>query len=129
MAEEKARVDFNAPASLVEQADTVADVLGISRTRLLIDALEDEIDDLVSDDGFRRRVRNAYYEERVDFPTAESILGREEAMRMRLLRESIDREPPEPQLRDGLPADEEFYEGEVPEWTPTGADETTETGR
>jgi hypothetical protein len=41
MAEEKTRVDFNAPASLVEQADAIADLLGVSRTQLLVDALRD----------------------------------------------------------------------------------------
>jgi len=37
----KTRVDFNAPRSLVERADSVVEIL-TSRTRLLIDALEDE---------------------------------------------------------------------------------------
>ena len=116
VAEEKTRVDFNAPASIVERADNVAELLDISRTRLLIDALQNELDDLVNDDGFRSRLRDAYYDERVDFQTVKSVLGQEEAMRMKLLRASIDREPPEPQLKAELPSDEEFYDGEVPVW-------------
>ena len=116
MAEEKTRVDFNAPASIVERADKVAELLDISRTRLLIDALQDELDELVNDDGFRSRLRDAYYDERVDFQTVKSVLGQEEAMRMQLLRASIDREPPEPQLKAELPSDNEFYDGEVPVW-------------
>jgi predicted transcriptional regulator len=129
MAENKTRVDFNAPASLVERADTVADVLDISRTRLLIDALQDELDELATDDGFRRRLSDAYYTGNVDFETVESILGREEAMRMKLLRASLDREPPEPQLEDGLPSDDAFYDGEVSEWTPDDSsdDDRSET--
>jgi hypothetical protein len=118
MAEKKTRVDFNAPASLVEQADSVAEILDVSRTRLLIDALEDELDDLASDESFRRRLSDAYYDGRVDFETVESILGREAALRMKLLRDSLDREPPEPQLVGDLPSDEEFYDGGVPEWHP-----------
>ena len=47
--EEKTRVDFNAPTSLVERADSVIEILDISRTRLLIDALED---DLPRDEAF-----------------------------------------------------------------------------
>jgi predicted transcriptional regulator len=121
MAEDKTRVDFNAPASLVERADTVAEVLDISRTRLLIDALQDELDELAADDGFRRRLSDAYYAGDVDFETVESTLGREEAMRMKLLRSSLDREPPEPRLKDELPPDEEFYDGEMPEWEPNPA--------
>lgn len=119
MAEEKTRVDFNAPASLVERADAVADLLGVSRTRLLVDALRDELDTLASDEGFRRRLADAYYADRVDFQTVESVLGTEEAMRVKLLRDSLDREPPEPRVEDvELPASDEFYADTVPEWTP-----------
>lgn len=119
MAEEKTRVDFNAPASLVKQADVIADLLDISRTRLLIDALRDEIDELGSDEGFRRRLREAYYTDRIDFQMVESVLGTEEAMRMKLLRESLDREPAEPQLKEAeLPTREEFYTDTITEWVP-----------
>ncbi|WP_440992304.1 hypothetical protein [Haloarchaeobius baliensis] len=117
MAEEKTRVDFNAPKSLVERADSVVGILDISRTRLLIDALEDELEELANNTEFRRRLSDAYYDGRVDYETVEAILGREEAMRMKLLRSSIDRTPAEPRLRDGLPSDESFYDGDVPEWT------------
>jgi predicted transcriptional regulator len=118
MAEEKTRVDFNAPASLVDRADRVAEVLDVSRTRLLIDALEDELASLADDEEFRRRLADAYYGGRVDFETVESVLGREEAMRMNLLRASLERSPPELHPPETIPTDEEFYEGEPPEWTP-----------
>lgn len=124
MAEEKTRVDFNAPASLVERADSVVEVLDISRTRLLITALEDELEELANDEAFRRRLGDAYYNDRIDYQTVEAILGREEAMRMKLLRQSIDRTPPEPQLDGELPSDEEFYEGDVPEWMPSDRSES-----
>jgi hypothetical protein len=117
MAEEKTRVDFNAPQSLVERADSVVEVLDISRTRLLIDALEDELEALANDEEFRRRLSNAYYDGRIDYDTVETILGREEAMRIKLLRVSIDRTPPTPQLEDDLPSDDGFYDGEISEWT------------
>lgn len=119
MSEGKTRVDFNAPTPLVERADTVADLLDISRTSLLIDALRDELDDLVADEGFQRRLKAAYYTERIGFETVESILGTEEAIRMKLLRDSLDREPPKPQAEDAeQPTRAEFYTGSVPEWTP-----------
>ncbi len=117
MAEEKTRVDFNAPKSLVERADNVVEILDISRTRLLIDALEDELEELATDEEFRRRLSDAYYDDRVDYDTVEAILGREEAMRLKLLRESIDRAPAIPTLEDDLPSDESFYDGEVTKWT------------
>ncbi|WP_226006258.1 hypothetical protein [Natrinema salinisoli] len=118
MSEKKTRVDFNAPVSLVERADTIADLLDVSRTQLLIDALRDEIDDLAADEGFQRRIGEAYYANQIEFDVVESVLGTEEAMRMKLLRESLSRDPPEPQLDASVPSDEDFYEGEVPEWMP-----------
>ena len=125
MPEEKTRVDFNAPVSLVDQADVVADLLNVSRTQLLIEALQDEIEDLATDDGFRRMIGDRYYSEEIDFGTVESILGTEEAMRMKLLRASLNRDPPEPEIEGDLPPPAEFYDGDIPEWTPhDDADET-----
>lgn len=118
MSEEKTRVDFNAPESLVERADAIADLLSISRTQLLIDALSEKLGDVTNDDDINRRVRDAYYAGRTDFETIELLLGTEEAMRMKLLRATLHREPPEPHTDTALPADEEFYESEIPEWTP-----------
>jgi hypothetical protein len=37
---------------------------------------------------------------------------------MKLLRASIDREPPTPQVNVDLPTQEAFYDGDVPEWKP-----------
>lgn len=124
MSKEKTRVDFNAPASLVERADTIASLLDISRTQLLVDALQDEIDELAADDQFQQRLREAYYTDSVEFEVVESILGTEEAMRMKLLQSSLDRDPPEPELDGTLPTDAEFYDGEKPVWEP--ADEQDE---
>ena len=124
MAEEKTRVDFNAPESLVERADSVVEILDISRTRLLIDALEDELEALATDEEFRRRLSDAYYDGRVEYDTVEAILGREEAMRMKLLRASIDRTPAIPQLDVELPRDDAFYDGEISEWTGSDSSES-----
>lgn len=110
MVEEKTRVDFNAPASLVEQADFVADILGRSRTQVLIDALRAEIDDIVDDDRFQQRLRTAYYDDRIDFEVVESLLGTEDAMRLQLLRDSLNRDPPDPEVDTDLPSDEAFYD-------------------
>ena len=125
MAEERTRVDFNAPKSLVERADSVVEILDISRTRLLIDALEDELEALANDEEFRRRLNDAYYDGRVEHDTVEAVLGREEAMRMKLLRASIDRTPAVPQLEDDLPRDEAFYNGEIAEWTDSKSTESS----
>ena len=126
MTEEKTRVDFNAPKSLVKRADSVVELLDISRTRLLIDALEDELEKLANDEEFRRRLSDAYYDDRVNYDTVETVLGREEALRMKLLRESINRTPAEPQLKDGLPSDDAFYDGDIPEWTDSQSSESSD---
>ena len=129
MAEEKTRVDFNAPKSLVERADSAIEILDISRTRLIIDALEDELEELVNDEEFQRRLSDAYYDGRVDYDTVEAILGREEALRLKLLRESIDRTPAIPTLEDGLPSDDAFYDREISEWTDSNSADSDDESR
>ena len=129
MAEKKTRVDFNAPESLVERADSAIEILDISRTRLIIDALEDELEELVNDEEFQRRLSDAYYDGRVDYDTVEAILGREEAMRLKLLRESIDQTPATPTLEDGLPGDNTFYDGEISEWTGSNSADSDDESR
>ncbi|GGI95372.1 hypothetical protein GCM10008995_01860 [Halobellus salinus] len=126
MAEEKTRVDFNAPKSLVERADSVVEILDISRTRLLIDALEDELEELAADEEFRRRLSDAYYDGRIGYDTVDDVLGREEALRMKLLRESIDRTPAESHVEGGLPSDDAFYNGESPDWTDSQSSESAD---
>ncbi len=119
MAEDKTRVDFNAPESLVREADVVSDLLDTSRTNLLVEGLRKQLSEVESDEGFQRRLRDAYYAGQLEFDTVAAVVGTEEAMRMKLLRESIDREPSLPSGADvDLPADERFYDGEVPTWTP-----------
>lgn len=118
MSEERRRVDFNAPASLVERADEVAELLGVSRTRLLVDALETELDARTDGDRFRRRVREAFYEGRISPETVETVLGREEATRLRLLRSAVDRRPPVPDEHPERPADDAYYEGSIPAFEP-----------
>lgn len=125
MSEGKILVDFNAPETLVERADALADLLSVSRTQLIIDALSEKMSDVVSDEEIKRTVRDAYYHGRIDFETVDVLLGTEEAMRMKLLRASLDREPPDPQGDVTLPSAEEFYEGEILDWTPDEQPDST----
>jgi hypothetical protein len=76
------------------------------------------------DESARRRIKRAYYEDRVAFETAAALLGAETATRVKLLRESLEREPPDPRPLDGgLPDQTEFYDGPIPEWTPDDRDD------
>lgn len=122
---DKTRIDFNAPTSLVERVDAFADVLDTSRTRILIDALREELEELAQADPVKRQLADAFYEGDIEFETVESVLGREEALRMTLLRDAIDTEPPAPA---DTPAAEDFYDDSVQEWTPeTASDEDGES--
>lgn len=119
MEEDTTRVNFNAPESLVEEADTVAELLGESRTQLLIDGMRKELEDVVGDESFQRRVREAYYEDEIDFATVRDALGTDEAIRVRLLKESLAREVPAPDADDvDILSDGGFYDGDVSTWTP-----------
>lgn len=117
---EEIRVDFNAPSSLVERADAIAELLDMSRTQLLTEALRDELESRLSDEQFRQELKQAYYDGRIGFDTVESMLGTEEALRLKLLSESIGRDAPEPRLAGDLPSGDAFYDGDepLPEWNP-----------
>ena len=119
MSEQRTRVEFSAPTSLVEEADTVAKLFDMSRTDLLTNALRRQLDDVTTDETFRRRLKEAYYTGRIDFGTLETVLKSEDAARVKLLGESLSREPPVPECdeHDPSPA-KEFYDDEPPEWTP-----------
>jgi hypothetical protein len=131
MPDNKTRVDFNAPDDLVKEADVMSKLLDTSRTRLLVDALRKQLDDIATDDRFQHQLKEAYYSDRISLEAVALIVGTEEAMRMKLLRESLDREPPIPDVTDvDLPSQEEFYDGEIQTWEPEDADsETNEAGR
>ena len=123
MTEDKTRVDFNAPKSLIKRAGSIVEILNISRTHRVIDALEDKLEALATDEEFRRQLSDVYYD-RVDYDTIEAILGREKAMWMKLLRASIDRTTTIPQLEDDFLSDDAFYDGEISEWTGSDSSET-----
>jgi len=114
MAKDKTYVDFNAPKSLVERAGSIVEIPNISRTNLLIDAFKDELEARATDKELRQQLSDAYYD-RVDYDTVEAILGREEAMWMKLLQASIDRTPAIPQPENDFLSDDAFYNGEISE--------------
>lgn len=117
MSADKKRVDFNAPAHLVQQADAIAQVLDRSRTDILIEALREKVTEAANDREVKAELRRAYYEGTLSEEIVEAVLGKEEATRMRLLREGLSREPPAPNpSAEPVPA-AEFFDGEIPEWT------------
>lgn len=127
MSSEKKRVDFNAPEQLVEQADLIGDLLGVSRTQLIVEALRDEIGEITRDADFRASVKTAYYDGEIGFDTVETVLGTEDASRLRLLRASIDRDPPAPDVDDDLREADDFYAESPSTWTPSEDDADRES--
>jgi len=49
-----------------------------------------ELEELATDEEFRRRLSDAYYDGRIGYDTVEAVLGREEALRMKKLLD-VDR--------------------------------------
>jgi hypothetical protein len=117
MPKEKKRVDFNADESIIERADSITEVSNTTRTDFIIDAIKNEIRKRRNDEDFRQEVTDAYYDDRIDHGTVEDILGTEEATRLKLLKQSIDRTPAEPRIEGDIPSDEEFYQDETPQTT------------
>lgn len=115
-------MDFNAPESLVREADAVADLLDTSRTNLLVDGLRRQLEEVVRDEGFQRRLRDAFFRGQVSAETVATVLGTEEATRLELLREELGRELPVPEDAD-VPSADAFYEDEPATWTPDEASE------
>lgn len=74
------------------------------RCLFLIDALKDALGDPANDEEFQRRLTDTYYDDRINYDTIEAILGREEAMRLKLLRESTYSTPDIPELEKTLVA-------------------------
>jgi hypothetical protein len=70
---------------------------------------------------------NAYYDDRTGYDTVKTILDREEAMRLKLLRESIDQTSAIPELKDDLPSDDSFYDGGVAEWNASSSSESSDS--
>jgi hypothetical protein len=69
-------------------------------------------------------LRDTYYNGHTDYDTFETILGCEEAIRLKFLRASIDQTSAIPELKDDLPVDDTFYDGEVVKWTPPNSSES-----
>lgn len=126
MENNKTRVDFNAPSSLVERADIIAELLDTTRTQLLIKGLRKEINNRISDKAFKHKVREKFYNGEIDFEVVKSVFGTDEAVRMNLLRDSLDRDPPIPETDIEYPTQEEFYDGELPKWIPEDSSDEKE---
>lgn len=89
------QVHFRAPQHIVSRIDVLSDVLGKSRTDLIIEAMNALVDDQLADDTVSRLVATAYYEDAIQFEDLATLVGPREARGYRALKQNLDREPTE----------------------------------
>lgn len=87
---EKKRVQFRAPEDLVQQADTLATVLGTDRTAVILSALRDHLRDAAHDDELKQELAEAYYDDDISYEELKGLVGHEEAANFRVLKGQLD---------------------------------------
>jgi metal-responsive CopG/Arc/MetJ family transcriptional regulator len=90
MSADKKRVQFRAPARLIDRADSLADVFGSDRTDILIDALREYLRDAAHDNEIKQEIAGAYYDDEITFEQLKSLVGTEEAANFRVLKQQLD---------------------------------------
>lgn len=89
---EKQRVQFRAPESVVQQADTLATVLETDRTSVILSALQEYVRDASQDEDLKQELADAYYDDDITFNELKAVVGHEEAVNFRVLKEQLDAE-------------------------------------
>ena len=87
---DKKRVQFRAPARLVDRADSLAAVFGSDRTDILLTALREYLRDAAHDDEIKQEIAGAYYDDEISFEQLKSLVGTEEAANFRVLKRQLD---------------------------------------
>lgn len=116
------RVHFQSPEYLVDRLDAIADLFDTDRTDLLVEAIREYIEETADSDSFQTLVARKYYDEQLDFETAEQLVGTETAQRLRLLKRDLNNEP----LALDEPTDEDIYSGEAVSVDPDEVDAETD---
>jgi predicted transcriptional regulator len=87
--EERKRVQFRAPRSLVDRADVLAAVLETDRTDVIISALREYLRDAAHDDELKQEIADAYYDGDITFEELKNLVGHEEAANFRVLKTQL----------------------------------------
>jgi len=103
--DDRQRVHFQSPATLVERLDAVADLFDRDRTDLLVEAIRAYLEETTDDERFRTLVARKYYDDELQFEAVRQLVDAETAQRLRLLKADIEGEP----LDIDAPADIDIY--------------------
>jgi len=87
---EKKRVQFRAPRSLVNSADSLAEVLDTDRTDVLIQALREYLRDAAHDDELKQEIADAYYDDTISYEQLADLVGHEDAANFRVLKQQLE---------------------------------------
>jgi predicted transcriptional regulator len=90
MSTDKERVQFRAPNRLIDRADALAAVLGEDRTNVLVTALREYLQDAAHDDALTQEIAAAYYDDEITFQQLKTLVGAEEAVNLRVLKQQLD---------------------------------------
>jgi len=93
MAEDRELISLDVDEELIEQVDTIADFESRDRTDVIVDALRTHIESVTESEQFRQRIAEAYYDDRVEYDTVESLVGIERARTFQLLKQDLEDEP------------------------------------
>jgi len=87
---EKKRVQFRAPRSLVNSADSLAEVLDTDRTDVLIQALRGYLREAAHDDELKQEIADAYYDDTISYEQLADLVGHEDAANFRVLKQQLE---------------------------------------
>lgn len=90
MSTDRKRVQFRAPARLIDRADALAAVLGEDRTDVLVTALREYLQDATHDDALTQEIAAAYYDDEITDDQLRALVGAEEAANLRVLKQQLD---------------------------------------
>jgi predicted DNA-binding protein len=103
--DDRRRVHFQSPESLVERLDAVAELFDRDRTDLLVEAIREYLKETTDSETFQELVARKYYDGELAFETVERLVDAETAQRLRLLRADIEGDP----LDLAAPGDGDIY--------------------
>lgn len=85
------KVNFRLPEDLITHTDVATEVMHKNRTELLIDALQEYLNDIESDENFREAVVELYLADDIEFETLVQIIGRQDAEAVQSSKRLLDR--------------------------------------